>query len=739
MTSFPFRRAARGTTLLLSLLLLSAGAAFAQAGGPYGDALEADIPQAEVVLSTSTTAAAGSVPTWNGYPLPDPMIALYPDGVEPDRAYWLQHAKRESAARRARMMAERGSELAARLTLSESEPNNGPRNANFLDGFGTAPGFDPSADVSGSIPAGPAPLLVAAAGEDEGSIPLTTVTGLDSGESLRSEGTIGDGPYGSSGSGSGDYDFYRVSGLEPGQVLAVEVGSTGALSPFIGIYNEGGGLLAIADAAAAGGSAFLQHLVLAAGDYYVSVGSSTSPFPADPFDPASGPFGVGSEGDYTATFSLDYLESDFYSMRLRKGDVFAANLMGAAGTLILREANGRVRTGSSQDVTYIHPPTSPIPGGGSSAVAYVIPKPGIYTLEVIGTQAGDYTLEARVFRPALRSAEAGAKQRIFLDFDGATLNAEAIWGVGNNPAVLSPMVDFLPLWGIDPANEDLVIDFVVGRIRDAVDDYVARNGRNGDYETTGIPGEFDVEILNSRDHADPFGEPNVSRIIIGGTVPELGIPTVGLAQSIDPGNFVSAETGAVLLDLVSGPKDAYSSFNNFEVAPGSSWEEFVGISIGNIAAHEIGHYLGNFHTEQFVTRPTMMDQGGNIANTIGIGADGIYGTADDVVVQFGVDRYAPNEVYLGRGDSLNTTAFACSTPEADTVIIDGCDSGVANGFLDNLVQLSEGIGVCAAQTERHGQFVGCTAAFLGRARGDGVLTGPERADILECAREAEIP
>ena len=57
-------------------------------------------------------------------------------------------------------------------------------------------------------------------------------------------------------------------------------------------------------------------------------------------------------------------------------------------------------------------------------------------------------------------------------------------------------------------------------------------GNNGDFLATGIPGDFNIEIRNSRDHGDLFGQPNVSRIIVGGTQAELGIPTVGIAQSI---------------------------------------------------------------------------------------------------------------------------------------------------------------------------------------------------------------
>lgn len=34
-------------------------------------------------------------------------------------------------------------------------------------------------------------------------------------------------------------------------------------------------------------------------------------------------------------------------------------------------------------------------------------------------------------------------------------------------------------------------------------------------------GAFDIVLLNSRDHPDPFGKRNVSRLIIGGTIADI--------------------------------------------------------------------------------------------------------------------------------------------------------------------------------------------------------------------------
>jgi hypothetical protein len=154
----------------------------------------------------------------------------------------------------------------------------------------------------------------------------------------------------------------------------------------------------------------------------------------------------------------------------------------------------------------------------------------------------------------------------------------------------------------------------------------------------------------------------VSRVVVGGSVAQLGLAVIGIAESIDVGNFETAEDAVVLLDFLSGPANDPNSLNRIPRAPGVGMVELVGVGVGNIVAHEIGHYSGNWHTEQFFGPANLMDQGGNLAGMLGVGPDGVFGSADDVDVDFGRDLFVPGERFEGIEDTLNAVAFGLSTP-----------------------------------------------------------------------------
>ena len=98
---------------------------------------------------------------------------------------------------------------------------------------------------------------------------------------------------------------------------------------------------------------------------------------------------------------------------------------------------------------------------------------------------------------------------------------------------------------------------------------------------------FDIEILNSRDDPDVFGDPDVSRVIIGGTQAQLGITTIGIAQSVDPGNFDLSEDSVVLLDRLSAPAGPSISLNSYAIDPGSSKIDFIGVGVAIDAVDQL--------------------------------------------------------------------------------------------------------------------------------------------------------
>jgi Ca2+-binding RTX toxin-like protein len=529
------------------------------------------------------------------------------------------------------------------------------------------------------------PDSVASTGEDDGAIPLANPTGLVGGSqgAVLFTGEIGDGPYGSSGAGSGDFDFYRLEAVA-GQRLSVDVNTPipffdpwsnhplllSDLDPMVGIYDSAGNLLVRNDDDWSTWDARVDFIAPATGDYYVAVGSSTYPipfqFPADPFDPSSGP-GVVSEGFYSLTIALDDpVDVDYYSLDLAAGDVINISVNGAGRRSELFAPDGTLAIASRIDSGVLDNNVLPPPLFSDAEVKsiYQITAAGRYAV-AISDGVGAYEASVRLLRPALEEQPVYSHQVLFVDFDGAVLDAEVTLGYpgANTEAFFAPLSAFLERWGLTAGDEDAVIDALLGdlteRLAHDVSGVVGR-GNNGDFLITGRAGEFQIEILNSRDHADPFGlYPNACRVIVGGTEEETGLfGLLGIAQYIDVGNLVTNDTAVVLLDSLSDPADVYPySVNALPLGPGVTIIDAIGGWVNTIVAHELGHLFGNFHVDSYNDRFDLMDY-----NDFGLlGPDGLFGTADDLPARFGVDNYRPYEVFEGVEDTLNTIAFGLST------------------------------------------------------------------------------
>ena len=365
-------------------------------------------------------------------------------------------------------------------------------------------------------------------------------------------------------------------------------------------------------------------------------------------------------------------DEDYFAFDLRAGDVLDAQIIGGGFTrfdISVMDASGVELTGNNQAVIQgIYGQKSPLSSVGllgnplvTTNLAFTIPKAGRYYARVSDGDVS-YTLALRVYRSPLEAKAIGTKQKIFVDFNGATVRGETYGSVGTRR--LSPMSTFLAGWGLTPADENQVIDKVMASLKQAFTGVqsLATDGGNGWFSSTGTAGQFDIEFLNSRDHADNFGDPDVSRLIVGGTIGELGIITLGISETVDVGNFTTNDSAVVLLDLINTP----SGFGSVPLGPRVSRLDFLADAIGRVAAHEAGHFLGAWHTVPNNGNPQIMDSGGTftgLADLMGVGRDGIYGTDDDVLVRFGIDTYDASAGFMafGRQNTGATLAFGLAT------------------------------------------------------------------------------
>ncbi|MEM1081356.1 MAG: hypothetical protein AAGH65_07220, partial [Pseudomonadota bacterium] len=590
-------------------------------------------------------------------PGPNPFISYLPVEAEVDWWYWIAKMKYE-----ARIKAQAEAAVPGRGVpiVNEVEPNDGLDQLQNLDTFGTGDGLVSEIVISGTL--GQPTTAFTIDPEDNGAIPLATLLTIAPGQVLTADGAIGDGPHGSGGTGNADFDFFEIQNVVAGETLSIEVltdNPSGDLDPNTAIWDASGNLLGFNEDI--GGGNFDSRLTITApsnGDYFLSIGGwksggQAAVLPGDPFNSGSGT-GTASEGNYTVLIGLDSGGGDIdcFGLNLVPGDLFGAGGVDAAELLEVFTDNGELQMGSDQSFTSIYPAANPLPSGNASLdfVAYNDEEHGL----CVQGAGGDYEVRIAAFRQIFEGTD--NKQTLFIDFDGATINP-SIFNGPNEDRDLSPLADFLAGWGLTPADEDALIDAIMVSIEESItQDLALQNNAN-----------FDVEILNSRDHADPFGQPNVSRVIVGGTIAESGISTIGIAQSIDPGNFEAGETGLTLLDLLSAPANNPNSLNRFNVDPSATQIELVAVGVGNITVHEAGHFLGNWHTENSTAGagPAIMDRGGNLPGTVGVGPDNIFGTADDIDVDFIPDLFSFAEGFSGTEHTNQNTAFALTSGSDD--------------------------------------------------------------------------
>jgi hypothetical protein len=365
-----------------------------------------------------------------------------------------------------------------------------------------------------------------------------------------------------------------------------------------------------------------------------------APGPAAPVGPPGRPrpipdlgTGPGKNPRAHITGELTGAGTASFQIPLRAGEVLGADLTGGARRLELRDPKGTLVEGSESDRASSYPQTSPLPAGGNASVDHVAAVTGTHVLTVL-KGSGAYQADVSILTPP-----GGPAQQVYLDYTGPSVDTR-VFGTDTGaaqPRALSPLHAFLAAWGLrdsdEPALTRVITDTVAANLRAA--------------------GGPSIQVTDSSRSPGAWGRPDVSRVVIGGTVAEAGIDTVGISESVDPGNFDRQETALVLLDSLARPAAQPISLNHY-LTGGGNRVTFIGRALGNIASHEAGHFLGSWHTDPDSGRHDLMAPG-DLAGAFGYGLDKVGGTADDSTPRFGQDTFAPAEGFTGTEDTRTRT------------------------------------------------------------------------------------
>ncbi|KAA1247688.1 T9SS type A sorting domain-containing protein [Aquimarina sp. RZ0] len=559
--------------------------------------------------------------------------------------------------------------------------NNTPATAEMLPNFGTAENNTSNILIKGGLAVNDSirslEKIIAAKEENNGTIPLSQKLELvDFEDSLNiqkqtfiTSSIIKNTPRPSNNDTIIDVDMYEFF-AEKNSLVEIKVSNLETLDffPRIAVVTEEGFHFGSRFSQLEDGeiSVTLEFVAPLTKKYYIFIGPSNS-FVTDPFDSINGtiklipeaPIGEGSYELKTSVYKK-FSDVDHYAMDLEKGDVFGiavkdflhprtlVSLLHPDGTLGIKT---NVFTNTSVSEASIGPTS------GETSFTYVIPENGRYVIKM-EENIGKYQAELAVSRPGFETNNKGKKQFIYLDFTGVeeiTLREFLKLGdedpdneVLNRVRSISPFKDFLENWNIE--------NNVFSLIKSAVDITKVVKENFKDLEKSNINPDFEVTVLSDYGN-DRLGKriPQIletigvpySRVIIGGTSAEFGIPTIGLANNFDIGNYEYEDDAIVLLDLLSNPDSPFNitSINSVPLAEGYTTKDVMPVVIGNIVSHEIGHYLGNAHSDSFNNTPTLMDEGSaGIVNLTGVSLGGAFGDPTTKDIDFVKDEFVLKEL-----------------------------------------------------------------------------------------------
>ena len=91
------------------------------------------------------------------------------------------------------------------------------------------------------------------------------------------------------------------------------------------------------------------------------------------------------------------------------------------------------------------------------------------------------------------------------------------------------------------------------------------------------------------------------------------------------------------------------------------------------------------------------------------------------------------------GDGVTVNDECPDSDIADTVIIDGCDTGVTNEVMSDGCTITDMIQICADTANNHGQFARCVSLFSNKLKKDGIINTNEKGAIQSCAAMSDRP
>ena len=358
-----------------------------------------------------------------------------------------------------------------------------------------------------------------------------------------------------------------------------------------------------------------------------------------------------------------------YQLELQEGDVFGVagfSFEGISNSVSLESADEEsfIKT-DGYGIFPIADNNNPLPTAGSYGFHYVIPKTGTYFFKV-SDGFGGYNINGGVSRPGLEERSEGFPQQIiFLNYAGTELGIDEFFEIENEDDFivnLSPLSSFMTNWGLEESQTRNLSRKITRIIEEKLNSVSSITG--GNQNLTIISDNASPRRRDFiRNFLDNSGIP-YSRIIIGGTVDEiLFTRTIGLASSIDVGNFDLSDNGFVLLDILSEePESPDSTINKIPLAEGVKKIDLVAEVVGDIAAHEAGHFLGNWHADNSNEIISTMDQGGEyIGNRAGVVEGDAFGDEENIAVTFVKDVYTDTELFEGLDETDINTAYALST------------------------------------------------------------------------------